>query len=189
VRSPGRSSGLRTCPWPRRPRRGYDVRRLRAGPSLVVDERVSDLFQQVDLPAEILHPFLRHLVSQLRELDLRLAQLVALDLLVALTVGDQGQCQVPDAEQDDHEVVGELAHVQWLPRAERPANHRETAAEGRTGAHRGPPGHRGQIRDLATVGGTAAAVANAVHHATGIRDLPIRPTSCRPRAHAAGARE
>jgi hypothetical protein len=96
---------------PRGRRRGYDIRRIAAVLGMAVNERVADLTQELDLHSQVLRPPLCHLVSGLRQLDLRLAQPIALDLLVALSVGDQRQAEVADTEQDDDEVVVELAHV------------------------------------------------------------------------------
>jgi hypothetical protein len=100
------------------------VRRRRGAPDLglgvAVDDRVPDLAQEIDLHAQVLDPLLCQLVSQLSQLDLRLAELVPLELLVALAVRDERQPQVSQPEQDDHEVVAELAHrTTTLPRSAR----------------------------------------------------------------------
>jgi len=95
--------------------------------AVAVDQRGADVLEELDLRPQVLDPLSGHVVSELGELDLGLAQRVPLDLLGALAVGDQRQRQVPGAEQDDHEVIVELAHAEGVPCSPRRANHRETA--------------------------------------------------------------
>ena len=78
---------------------------------------------------------LLHDASELvrRELDLRVAQLVPLDLLVALAVGDRGQGQVAYAEQDEDNVVVELTHAHLPTRGERRENGTRCARAGGLG--------------------------------------------------------
>src|SRR5437773_1965702 len=81
------------------------MRRLRRRPRgarhlFATDQAVSDLAQELDLHPQELEPALGQVVPKLGELDLSLAKGVSLELPVSLPVCNDGQREVPQAQQD-----------------------------------------------------------------------------------------
>jgi CBS domain-containing protein len=162
------------------PRRRRSRRRRRSADALrfaVARDRVPDLAQELDLHPEVLEAPLGHLVSELGQLDLRLAQCVSFELFVALPVGDRRQGQVAEAQQDDHQVVAELGHHQRLPGAALPANADRVWDNGdRVPASRPMEGGEmaGKVQDLMTANPlTVGADDSIVDAARTMRDREI----------------